>query len=165
MKQILTISLLFAASFTFAQNSEGALLASSELEASVTNDLAALNAHFSGMVEFRIDKRDRLVAKYLSGANADRTDLAHFDFLDASTCAYSENERALILQCQDPRSKCIEQQMQKSGAPSATGHMSLPLPNSDASGEKARTLLTKLVETKQNAELARLAEANTPHKR
>ncbi len=161
MKHLLLPSLLLVATFANAQNAADAELTADALDAAVINDLSALNAHFSGVVSFRIDKRDRLIADYMSGGSAVRTDIAYFDFLDASTCAYNEEEKTLMLQCQDPRSKCIDKEVHKTRIISPTGRMNLPLPASDPRGEKARELLVKFVTHKQDAQLSRLAETNT----
>ena len=131
------------------------------LEAAVSQDLAALNNHFSGIARFSIDKRQRLVAEYMDNGSVYRTDIAYFDFLDASTCAYNEEERTLMLQCQDPRSKCIDKELKKNGSISPTGRMNLPVPAGDARAEKARQLLSALVDHKQSEQLTRLAETNT----
>ena len=161
MKKLLLPSLLLTAMFANAQNSTDQQLTADALDAAVVNDLNALNAHFSGVVDFRIDKRDRLIANYLSGGSTVRTDIAYFDFLDASTCAYNEEEKTLMLQCQDPRSKCIDKEVHKTRVISPTGRMNLPLPASDARGEKARELLMNFITHKQDAQLSRLAETNT----
>mgnify|MGYP001160597792 CR=1 FL=1 len=133
----------------------------SGLEAMVNDDLAALNVHFDGLMRFTIDKRDRLVADHLINGSSQRTDMAYVEFLDASTCAYSAEENQLILQCQDPRSKCIDKEIKGKGTVSPTGRLSMALPATDAKGEKARELLVRLVEHKQDAQFSRLAEANT----
>lgn len=161
MKHLLLPSLFLAATFANAQNATDPQFTADALDAAVISDLTALNAHFSGVVSFRIDKRDRLVADYISSGSTVRTDLAYFDFLDASTCAFNEEEMTLMLQCQDPRSKCIDKEIKKSGTISPTGRMNLPLPTSDAKGEKARELMVKFIEHKQEAQLSRLAETNT----
>ncbi len=161
MKHILLPSLFLAATFVNAQNAAEPQLTADALDASVTNDLAALNSHFSGVVSFRIDKRDRLIADYISSGSTVRTDVAYFDFLDASTCAFNEEEKTLMLQCQDPRSKCIDKEIHKTNIVSPTGRMNLPLPASDPKGEKARELLVKFINHKQDAQLSRLAETNT----
>jgi hypothetical protein len=160
MKHILLTGLILATTLVQAQSTPQEPTADA-LDAAVTNDLAALNSHFSGIVTFRIDKRDRLIADYMNGGSAYRTDIAYFDFLDASACAYNEEEKTLMLQCQDPRSKCIDKEIKKSGTISPTGRMNLPLPATDAKGEKARELLVRFVEHKQDAQLSRLAETNT----
>ena len=161
MKHLLLPSLLLAATFANAQNVADSELTADALDAAVINDLSALNTHFNGVVSFRIDKRDRLVVDYMSGGSAVRTDIAYFDFLDASTCAYNEEEKTLMLQCQDPRSKCIDKEVHKTRIISPTGRMNLPLPANDPRGEKARELLVKFVTHKQDAQLSRLAETNT----
>ena len=161
MKHILLPSLLIVATFANAQNAAEPQLTADALDAAVINDLASLNDHFSGVVTFRIDKRDRLIADYISSGSTVRTDIAYFDFLDASTCAFNEEERTLMLQCQDPRSKCIDKEIHKTNIISPTGRMNLPLPSSDPKGEKARQLLVKFIEHKQDAQLSRLAETNT----
>lgn len=161
MKYALLPCLLLATTLVNAQGNAGQEPTADALEASVIQDLAALNAHFNGIASFRIDKRDRLIADYTNGGSAYRTDIAYFDFLDASTCAYNEEEKTLTLQCQDPRSKCIDKEVHKTGVISPTGRMSLPLPASDPKGEKARELLVRFVEHKQDAQLSRLAETNT----
>jgi hypothetical protein len=160
MKHILLTGLILATTLVQAQSTPQEPTADA-LDAAVTNDLAALNNHFSGIVTFRIDKRDRLIADYMNGGSTYRTDIAYFDFLDASACAYNEEEKTLMLQCQDPRSKCIDKEIKKSGTISPTGRMNLPLPATDARGEKARELLVRFVEHKQDAQLSRLAETNT----
>ena len=161
MKHVLLPSLLLVASFANAQNNAAQELTAEALDAAVINDLASLNAHFNGIVTFRIDKRDRLIADYTNGASAYRTDIAYFDFLDASTCIYNEEEKTLMLQCQDPRSKCIDKEIHKTNIISPTGRMNLPLPSSDPKGEKARELMVKFITHKQDAQLSRLAETNT----
>ncbi len=161
MKHLLLPSLFLAATFTNAQNATDPQLTADALDVAVISDLTALNNHFSGVVSFRIDKRDRLIADYVSGGSTVRTDVAYFDFLDAATCAFNEEERTLMLQCQDPRSKCIDKEIHKTNIISPTGRMNLPLPSSDPKGEKARELLVKLIEHKQDAQLSRLAETNT----
>jgi hypothetical protein len=161
MKHILLPSLLIAATFANAQNAAEPQLTADALDAAVISDLAALNNHFSGVVNFRIDKRDRLIADYMVEGTTVRTDVAYFDFLDASTCAFNEEEKTLMLQCQDPRSKCIDKEIHKTNIISPTGRMNLPLPASDPKGEKARQLLVKFIEHKQDAQLSRLAETNT----
>ncbi len=161
MKHILLPSLLIAANFANAQNAAEPQLTADALDAAVISDLAALNNHFSGVVSFRIDKRDRLIADYISSGSTVRTDVAYFDFLDASTCAFNEEEKTLMLQCQDPRSKCIDKEIHKTNIISPTGRMNLPLPASDPKGDKARQLLVKFIEHKQDAQLSRLAETNT----
>jgi hypothetical protein len=161
MKQILLPTLLLTASFTFAQDAPEPQPTADALETAVSAELLALNAHFEGVVSFRIDKRDRLVADYFQEGSPYRADAAYFDFLDAGTCAYNEEERTLVIQCQDPRSKCIDKEIHKTGAISPTGRMNLPLPTHDPQGEKARLLLAKFVEDKQSAQLTRLAETNT----
>lgn len=160
MKHILIPGLLLATTVLNAQNMAQEPTADA-LDVTVINDLAALNTHFSGIVTFRIDKRDRLIADYMNGGSAYRTDIAYFDFLDASACTFNEEEKTLMLQCQDPRSKCIDKEIKRSGTISPTGRMNLPLPASDAKGEKARELLVRFVEHKQDAQLSRLAETNT----
>lgn len=160
MKHVLLSSLLLAAAATSAQSTAQEPTADA-LDAAVASDLTALNAHFSGIVSFRIDKRDRMIADYVNGGSTYRTDIAYFDFLDASTCAFNEDEKTLMLQCQDPRSKCIDKEIKKNGAISPTGRMNLPLPASDPKGEKARELLVRFVQHKQDAQLSRLAETNT----
>jgi len=161
MKHILLPSLVIAATFANAQNTADPQLTADALDAAVISDLAALNSHFSGVVSFRIDKRDRLIADYMSGGSTIRTDVAYFDFLDAATCAFNEEEMTLMLQCQDPRSKCIDKEIHKTNKISPTGRMNLPLPTNDPKGEKARQLLVKFIEHKQDAQLSRLAETNT----
>lgn len=161
MKHVLLPSLLLVASFANAQNNAAQELTADALDAAVINDLASLNAHFNGIVTFRIDKRDRLIADYTNGGSAYRTDIAYFDFLDASTCIYNEEEKTLMLQCQDPRSKCIDKEIHKTNIISPTGRMNLPLPSSDPKGEKARELMVKFITHKQDAQLSRLAETNT----
>lgn len=161
MKHLLLPSLLLTAAFAHAQNNPDQQLTADALDAAVISDLAALNSHFSCVVSFRIDKRDRLIADYISSGAAVRTDIAYFDFLDASTCAFNEEEKTLMLQCQDPRSKCIDKEIHKTNIISPTGRMNLPLPSTDAKGEKARALLVKFIEHKQDAQLSRLAETNT----
>ncbi len=160
MKHIVFPALLLATTLLNAQNLAQEPTADA-LDATVINDLAVLNTHFSGIVTFRIDKRDRLIADYMNGGSAYRTDIAYFDFLDASACIFNEEEKTLMLQCQDPRSKCIDKEIKKSGTISPTGRMNLPLPAGDAKGEKARELLVRFVERKQDAQLSRLAETNT----
>ncbi len=155
MKHLLLPALLLTTTCTFAQST------AEELAASATTDLARLNEHFAGAVKFRVDKHQRLVADYMNGGSVYRTDIAHFDFLDAGTCAFDQEEKLLVIQCQDPRSKCIDKEVRKTGTVSPTGRMNLPLPAHDPTGTKARELLVKLVETKQNEELTRLAETNT----
>jgi|GEM_PF-853541 len=132
-----------------------------DLDAMVNNDIAALNAHFNGIVRFAIDKKDRLVVDHLIDGTSQRTDVAYVDFLDAGTCAYSAEEQRMVLQCQDPRSKCIEQGIKGKGDAVPTGRMSMALPGGDANGQKAQELIVRLIEHKQEAELSRLAEANT----
>lgn len=161
MKNLFTISLLLAATCAHAQNNAMQEPTADALDVAVAADLTALNAHFSGIVSFRIDKRDRLVADYMNGGSTYRTDIAYFDFLDATTVTYNEEEKTLMLQCQDPRSKCIDKEIKKSGAISPTGRMNLPLPANDAKGDKARDLLSRFVQHKQDAQLSRLAETNT----
>ena len=160
MKRTILPLLLLTSTFAGAQTTAVEPTADA-LEAAVSQDLAALNNHFSGIARFSIDKRQRLVAEYLDHGSVYRTDIAYFDFLDASTCAFNEDERTLMLQCQDPRSKCIDKELKKNGTISPTGRMNLPLPAADAKGEKAREILARLVENKQNAQLSRLAETNT----
>ncbi len=161
MKHVLLTGLLLSTSIINAQNSPSPELTADAMEAAVTNDLAQLNAHFNGIASFRIDKRDRLVADYTNGGPVYRTDIAYFDFLDASTIAFNEDEKTLMLQCQDPRSKCIDKEVKKSGAVSPTGRMNLPLPANDPKGEKARELMSRFVQNKQDMQLSRLAETNT----
>lgn len=161
MKHLLLPSLLLSASIAIAQDNPDQELTADALDAAVTSDLAALNAHFDGILNFRIDKRDRLVADYTKGGETYRTDVAYFDFLDASTCAYNAEEGTLSLECQDPRSKCIDKEIHKAGTISPTGRMNLPLPASDPKGEKARALLVRFIDHKQAAQLTRLAETNT----
>ncbi len=161
MKNALLPSLLLAATLANAQSSTGQDLTADALDNAVISDLAALNTHFNGIVNFRIDKRDRLIADYMNGGSVYRTDIAYFDFLDASACGFNEEEKTLMLQCQDPRSKCIDKEIKKSGAISPTGRMNLPLPATDAKGEKAQELLVRFVQHKQDAQLSRLAETNT----
>ena len=144
-----------------AQEAPASIPSSESLQAVVTNDLAALNAHYKGLVAFHIDKRDRFVADYLENGEPYRTDIAYFDFLDASTCGFDAEEHTLMLRCQDERSKCIDKEIHKTKVISPTGRMNLPVPSGDANGEKARTLLAKLVDDKQNEQLTRLAEVNT----
>ena len=136
MKNLLLPSLILAATFANAQNAADPQLTADALDAAVISDLAALNSHFSGVVSFRIDKRDRLIADYTNGGSAYRTDIAYFDFLDASTCSFNEEEKTLMLQCQDPRSKCIDKEIHKTNIISPTGRMNLPLPSSDLKARK-----------------------------
>ncbi len=161
MKRIILPFLLLAATPTIAQDASATPPTAYALETSATAELVALNAHFNGAVKFRIDKQQRLVADYIQGGSTYRTDMAYVDFLDASTCAYNAEQKSLVLQCQDPRSKCIETEMRKPSASSSVSQMSLPLPSNDPTGEKARQLLAGFVETKQNEGLMRLAETNT----
>src|SRR5262245_28472784 len=100
MKHILLPALLLAAPLAFAQHSAEPALSAGALDAAVGNEMAALNAHFNRIATFRIDKRDRLVVDYTNGGSVYRTDIAYFDFLDAGTCAYNEDEKSLVLQCQ-----------------------------------------------------------------
>lgn len=161
MKQtLLPIALLIGLNAA-AQEASVSIPTSEALQATVTNDLTALNTHYQGLVAFKIDKRDRLVADYLEGGSPYRTDVAYFDFLDATACAYNAEEKTVTLQCQDERSKCIDKEIHKTRIISPTGRMNLPIPAGDANGEKARALISKLVEDKQNEQLTRLAEVNT----
>jgi hypothetical protein len=161
MKHILLPSLLFIGTLANAQDVSTPEPTADALEAAVSRDLSALNAHFTGIARFSIDKRQRLVAEYLDNGIAYRTDIAYLDFLDASTCSYNEEERTLMLHCQDPRSKCIDKELRKNGTISPTGRMNLPVPAGDERAEKARQLLSSLVEHKQSEQLTRLAEVNT----
>ena len=161
MKRIAFPLMLLSTMPAIAQDNMAATPTAYALETSATAELVALNSHFNGSVKFRIDKQQRLVADYIQGGNTYRTDMAYVDFLDAGTCAYDAEQKSLILQCQDPRSKCIETEMRKPNSSSTVSHMSLPLPSNDPTGEKARKLLAGFVETKQNEGLMRLAETNT----
>lgn len=161
MKHLLCPILLITAHVAAAQSDYAAATDIASLEASVASDIQALNAHFTGVARFRVDKRDQLVTEYLANGNTYRTDIAYLEFLDATTCSFNAEENTVMLQCQDPRSKCIQKEVKKSGAISPTGRMNLPLPAGDAQGERAIQLLSKLVEHKQNAQLQRLAETNT----
>jgi hypothetical protein len=165
MKQLALPLLALFALGAQAQDTDQAIRSAEDLAATVTNDLASLNAHFAGQARFKLDKRDRLVTEYLSNGVVVRTDVVYIDFLDAASCAFNPEEGTVMLQCQDPRSKCIEKQVQKSGVVSPTGRMNLPIPAGDADGAKARALLMKLVEDKQSEELTRLAETNTRERR
>lgn len=161
MKHALLTGLALATTITNAQNNVDQGLTADALDAAVTSELIQLNAHFNGIMSFRIDKRDRLIADYTNAGSTYRTDIAYFDFLDASTVIYNEEEKTLMLQCQDPRSKCIDKEVKKSGAISPTGRMNLPLPANDPKGEKAREILSRFIQHKQDAQLSRLAETNT----
>ncbi len=165
MKQFLLPILAFLTVGAQAQNSDQAIRSAEDLAAAVSTDLASLNTHFAGQARFKLDKRDRLVAEYLSNGAVVRTDVVYIEFLDAASCAFNAEEGTVMMQCQDPRSKCIEKQVQKSGVISPTGRMNLPVPTGDAEGVKALALLVKLVEDKQSEELTRLAETNTRERR
>ncbi len=161
MKHIIVPFALVLSLSATAQQAGTTIPTSEELQTAVAADLSALNAHYHGLASFRIDKRDRLVADYMQDGSPYRTDIAYFDFLDASTCSYNAEEKTLMLQCQDERSKCIDKEIHKTRVISPTGRMNLPIPSGDEQGAKARTLLAKLVEDKQNEQLTRLAEVNT----
>ncbi len=165
MKQFSLPILAFLTLGVQAQNNDQTIRSAEDLAATVSTDLASLNEHFAGQARFKLDKRDRLVAEYLNNGVAVRTDMVYIAFLDAASCAFNIEEGTVMLQCQDPRSKCIDKQVQKSGVISPTGRMNLPIPAGDAEGAKARALLIKLVEDKQSEELTRLAETNTRERR
>lgn len=165
MKQFALPLLAMIAFNAQAQDNDQAIRSSEDLAATVNTDLASLNGHFAGQARFKLDKRDRLVTEYLSNGAVVRTDVVYIEFLDAASCAFNAEEGTMIMQCQDPRSKCIDKQVHKSGVISPTGRMNLPIPAGDAEGAKARALLMKLVEDKQSEELTRLAETNTRERR
>lgn len=161
MKNLILPTMLLAATAATAQSGKAVEPTADALEVAVVQDLAALNKHFNGIAQFNVDKRQRLVVEYLQNGSAYRTDIAYLDFLDASACAYNEEDRSLMLYCQDPRSKCIDKEIRKGGTITPIGRMDLPVPAGDERAEKARSLLTALVEHKQNEQLKRLAEVNT----
>ncbi len=165
MKHILIPCMLLCMLNATGQSNDVVIPSADALQASVGSDLVALNTHFAGTANFQIDKRQRLVVDYLASGKPYRTDVVYIEFLDAATCSYNAEEKTLTLQCQDERSKCIDKEIHKTGVISPTGRMSLPLPSSDPTGEKAKGLLVKLVDDKQNEQLTRLAETNTRPKR
>lgn len=161
MKHIITSTVMFAACLCHAQSGSDAPLTASALEAAVSSDLQALNTHYSGLVTFKIDKRDQLVASYISNGIVYRTDEAYIEFLDAAASTFVPEENTLSVQCQDPRSKCIQKEIHKARTISPTGRMNLPVPASDPNGTRSRELISRLIEHKQGAELQQLAETNT----
>lgn len=161
MKNLFLPTMLLASMTVVAQNGKAPEPNADALEVAVAQELAALNVHFNGIAHFNIDKRQRLVVDHLQNGAVYRTDIAYLDFLDASTCSFNEEERTLMLHCQDPRSKCIDKEIRKVGSISPSGRMDLPVPAGDERAEKARALLTALVEHKQSEQLMRLAEVNT----
>ncbi len=111
----------------------------------VEADLQALNAHFSSIATFTLERDDRLITEYTNNGEAYRVDQVYIEFLAPSTCSHNAEENTVMLQCNGDHAKCIDKEIRKSGVISQTGRINLPTPAGDPNGAKAIELLTALV--------------------
>jgi uncharacterized protein YciU (UPF0263 family) len=115
------------------------------------SDLAGANALFDGVIRFKLDKDDRLIADFFDGSTHYRQDVVFVEYLAPETFAYNAEEQVVMLRCKDEQAQCIDKELFKLNTIRHTGRMNLPVPNGDPQGERSIAILADLVRHAQAA--------------
>jgi hypothetical protein len=100
-----------------------------------------LNAHFAGLVVFRVDKHDRLVLDISDqGTRIRQDDMDPLD-LDPSAIDLAPEEDGIVLKCRTDRSQCITKEIFKLDVVRVTSRVTIPRPPGDPDATGAVRLL------------------------
>ncbi|MBL8001400.1 MAG: hypothetical protein JNL05_05500 [Flavobacteriales bacterium] len=112
-------------------------------------ELQALNDLYGGVVRFKIDKHDRLVADFFDGATHYRQDVAYLEHLDPGAIAFNAEEGAVMLTCTEGNGQCIDKELFKLNTIRHTGRSNLPPAPGDADGARSIAALRALIGSAQ----------------
>jgi len=142
----------FTALFTFTMGAQAQ---------SLKKVVAEANAAFAGVVEFKVDLRDRLIMDCFDQGERYRQDIAAVKELDVDSIFWSPGEESIVLKCIPGKTKCFSKEVFKLDMVRLTARSNIPCPNGDAEGEKAIVVLKELIRTAQD-EVAALPNATSP---
>ncbi len=123
--------------------------------------VAEANATFAGVVQFKVDLRDRLIMDCFDQGERFRQDIAAVKELDVDSIFWSAGEESIVLKCIPGKTKCFSKEVFKLDMVRLTARSNIPCPNGDAEGEKAIVVLKELIRTAQD-EVAALPNATSP---
>lgn len=116
---------------------------------SLKKPLAEANTIFAGVVEFKVDTRNRLVMDCFDEGQRYRQDIAAVKELDVDSIFWSAGEESIVLKCIPGKTKCFSKEIFKLDMVRLTARSNIPCPIGDPEGKKAIAVLKELIQAAQ----------------
>lgn len=116
---------------------------------SLKKPLAEANTIFTGVVEFKVDTRNRLVMDCFDEGQRYRQDIAAVKELDVDSIFWSAGEESIVLKCIPGKTKCFSKEIFKLDMVRLTARSNIPTPSGDPEGKQAIAVLKELIRTAQ----------------